>query len=236
MARSGISVDLIPLPIPSSMYRPAMPAPRHPSARAPLDRTARTARRLRQWLAICCVAVAGALPAAASAIEIEGVRLDEATRLGGKELQLNGAGLRSVFIVKGYVAALYLPEKVRNAAVVLGAKGPKRLQIRPLREVESSTFVKALNEGMRENHNEAQLEKFADRLHQLEQAMNQVGTARKGDVIDFDYTPDSGTVIAVNGTPRGKPIPGEDFYQAVLRIFLGERPVDRDLKRGLLGG
>ena len=115
------------------MYRPAMPAPRHPSARAPLDRTARTARRLRQWLAICCVAVAGALPAAASAIEIEGVRLDEATRLGGKELQLNGAGLRSVFIVKGYVAALYLPEKVRNAAVVLGAKGPKRLQIRPLR-------------------------------------------------------------------------------------------------------
>ena len=55
-------------------------------------------------------------------------------------------------------------------------------------------------------------------------------------VIDFDYTPDSGTVIAVNGTPRGKPIPGEDFYQAVLRIFLGERPVDASVKRGLLGG
>ena len=186
-------------------------------------------------LAAACLALAGALPAAA-AMEIEGVRVDDAARVGGKELQLNGAGLRTVFIVKGYVAALYLPEKVRNAAVVLGAKGPKRLQIRPLREVESGTFIKALNEGMRDNHNEAQMERFADRMSQLEQAMGQIGTARKGDVIDFDYTPDSGTVIAINGTPRGKPIPGEDFYQAVLRIFLGEKPVDRDLKRGLLGG
>ncbi|MFC4432032.1 chalcone isomerase family protein [Cupriavidus respiraculi] len=172
----------------------------------------------------------------AGAAEIEGLRIDEATRVAGKELQLNGVGLRTVFIVKGYVAALYLPEKVRNAAVVLGAKGPKRLQIRPLREVEADTFVKALNEGMRENHTDVQLEKFADRMAQLEQAMNQVGTARKGDVINFDYSPDSGTVIAINGTPRGRPIPGEDFYQAVLRIFLGDRPVDRDLKRGLLGG
>lgn len=185
-------------------------------------------------MAAACLALAGALPA--QGMEIEGVRVDEDVRVGGKALQLNGAGLRTVFIVKGYVAALYLPEKVRNAAVVLGAKGPKRLQIRPLREVESSTFIKALNEGMRENHNEAQMERFADRLQQLEQAMSQIGTARKGDVIDFDYTPDQGTVIAINGTPRGKPIPGEDFYQAVLRIFLGEKPVDRNLKRGLLGG
>lgn len=189
-----------------------------------------------QFVAGACLVAAGLSPLAASAMEIEGVRVDEAVRVGGKELQLNGAGLRTVFIVKGYVAALYLPEKVRNAAVVLGAKGPKRLQIRPLREVESATFIKALNEGMRENHNEAQMERFAGRMAQLEQAMGQIGTARKGDVIDFDYTPDSGTVIAINGTPRGKPIPGEDFYQAVLRIFLGEKPVDRDLKRGLLGG
>lgn len=194
-------------------------------------------RRFRPTLAACGAVLALGMPALqAGAAEIEGVRIDEATRVAGKELQLNGVGLRTVFIVKGYVAALYLPEKVRNAAVVLGAKGPKRLQIRPLREVEADTFVKALNEGMRDNHTDVQLEKFADRLAQLEQAMSQVGTARKGDVINFDYSPDSGTVIAINGTPRGRPIPGEDFYQAVLRIFLGDRPVDRDLKRGLLGG
>ncbi|NYH97988.1 chalcone isomerase family protein [Cupriavidus plantarum] len=173
--------------------------------------------------------------APAGAGEIEGVRFDDAARLGGKELPLNGTGLRSGFVIKGYVAALYLPERARNATVALGTPGPKRLQIRPLREVESDTFVKALNEGMRENHSELQVRMMSDRMTQLAQAMNQVGTARRGDIINLDFTPDAGTVIAMNGIPRGRPIPGEDFYQAVLRIFLGEHPVDRDLKRGLLG-
>ncbi|WP_454762967.1 chalcone isomerase family protein [Cupriavidus campinensis] len=176
------------------------------------------------------------LASQATAIEVEGVRFDDATRVGGKELQLNGAGLRAVFVIKGYAAGLYLPERARNAAVALGTHGPKRLQIRPLREVESDSFVKALNAGIRENHSEPQLKQLADRLALLEQTMAGVGTARKGDVINFDYAPESGTVVAVNGIPRGRPIPGEDFYQAVLRIFLGEHPVDRDLKRGLLGG
>ncbi len=217
------------------MYRLTMQPRRIPRLASALSSL--VSRRFRPTLAACGAVLALGMPAVgAGAAEIEGVRIDEATRVAGKELQLNGVGLRTVFNVKGYVAALYLPEKVRNAAVVLGAKGPKRLQIRPLREVEADTFVKALNEGMRENHTDVQLEKFADRLALLEQAMNQVGTARKGDVINFDYSPDSGTVIAINGTPRGRPIPGEDFYQAVLRIFLGDRPVDRDLKRGLLGG
>lgn len=178
----------------------------------------------------------GILAPAAAAGEIEGMRFDDAARVGGKELLLNGIGLRAVFVIKGYVAGLYLPEKARNATVVLGDKGPKRLQIRPLREVESGTFVKALNAGMRENHTALQMQHLADRLVQLEQAMTQVGTAHKGDVINFDFSPDAGTVIAINGTPRGRPIPGEDFYQAVLRIFLGDHPVDRELKRGLLGG
>lgn len=187
--------------------------------------------------AVACAAFAAFALSAPPAVagEIEGVRFDDAARLGGKELPLNGAGLRSGFVIKGYVAALYLPERARNATVVLGTPGPKRLQIRPLREVESDTFVKALSEGMRENHSELQVRMMSDRMIQLAQAMNQVGTARRGDIINLDFTPDAGTVVAMNGIPRGRPIPGEDFYQAVLRSFLGEHPVDRELKRGLLG-
>ncbi|WP_081488737.1 chalcone isomerase family protein [Cupriavidus basilensis] len=206
------------------------------SRRTPFARE-RLARRASLLALTLCIGAALALPPApARANEIEGMRIDDATRVGGKELQLNGTGLRSMFIIKGYVAALYLPEKARNATVVLGDHGPKRLQIRPLREVPSDAFIKALNEGIRENHSEVQFQKLSDRLLQLRQTMEQMGTARKGDVINFDFSPDGGTVVAINGTPRGKPIPGEDFYQAVLRIFLGDHPVDRDLKRGLLGG
>ncbi|WP_238587403.1 chalcone isomerase family protein [Cupriavidus sp. IDO] len=196
-----------------------------------------TAHRLRHQLATLCISVTlGALLPAAGASVIEGMRFDDAARVGGKELQLNGTGLRAGLVLKGYVAALYLPEKARNATVVLGTSGSKRLQLRMLRETDPVTFVKAMQKGMRQNHSELQLQMLSARLVQLEQTMDQVGTAHKGDVINIDFSPDSGTVVAINGTPRGRPIPGEDFYQAVLRIFLGDNPVDRDVKRGLLGG
>ncbi|TXI90966.1 MAG: hypothetical protein E6Q40_00075 [Cupriavidus sp.] len=194
-----------------------------------------TLARLVRLAACGCAAAVLGLAAPAMGGEIEGVRFDDAARLGGKELPLNGTGVRAGFVIKGYVAALYLPERARNATVVLGTSGPKRLQIRPLREVGPDDFIKSLNDGIRENHSELQRRMLAERLAQLAQTMNQVGPARRGDIINIDFTPDHGTIVAVNGIPRGQPIPGEDFYQAVLRIFLGEHPVDRDLKRGLLG-
>jgi hypothetical protein len=42
--------------------------------------------------------------------------------------------------------------------------------------------------------------------------------------------------MIVNGAPRGKPIAGEDFYRALLRIWIGDNPVQDDLKKALLGG
>jgi len=210
---------------------------RTPSRSSSPSLYADTAHRLRHRLATLCVSVTlGALLPAAGASVIEGMRFDDAARVGGKELQLNGTGLRAGLVLKGYVAALYLPEKARNATVVLGTSGSKRLQLRMLRETDPVTFVKAMQKGMRQNHSELQLQMLSARLVQLEQTMDQVGTAHKGDVINIDFSPDSGTVVAINGTPRGRPIPGEDFYQAVLRIFLGDNQVDRDVKRGLLGG
>jgi hypothetical protein len=193
-----------------------------------------TARRVLATLA-ASLALA-VLPAAAGATEFEGLRFDDAARVAGKELQLNGTALRSGLLLKGYVAALYLPEKARNATVVLGTSGTKRLQFRMLREVDPNVFARAMQKGMRENHSELQMQMLSARLVQFERTIDQVGTARRGDVINLDFSPDAGTVVAINGTPRGRPIPGEDFYQAVLRVFLGEHPVDRDVKRGLLGG
>jgi len=36
-----------------------------------------------------------------------------------------------------------------------------------------------------------------------------VGEAKKGDRINFEFTPDGGTRILVNDQPRGAAIPGE---------------------------
>ncbi|AQW29333.1 chalcone isomerase family protein [Ralstonia syzygii subsp. celebesensis] len=193
-----------------------------------------TSRAWRHGVAGAALLAACAWPTWA-AVDIEGEHFDAAVRLAGHELPLNGTGLRSFFVIKGYVAGLYLPERAKNAAVILGMKGPKRLQIRPLRDVGADTFIHALNDGIHRNQTEAQVQKLADRLAQLEDAMRRIGATRRGDTINVDYTPQAGTVISVNGVMRGRPIPGEDFYQAVLRIFIGDDPVDRDLKNGLLG-
>jgi hypothetical protein len=56
----------------------------------------------------------------------------------------------------------------------------------------------------------------------------------KGDVITLDYIPDDSTTVRINGTEKGK-VPGADFNRALLEVWLGEEPVDSDLKRALLG-
>jgi hypothetical protein len=62
----------------------------------------------------------------------------------------------------------------------------------------------------------------------------EIKEAKKGMTITLDWT-GSATQLTVNGKPAGKPIAGEDFYRALLRIWLGDKPVQSDLKKALLG-
>jgi hypothetical protein len=54
-------------------------------------------------------------------------------------------------------------------------------------------------------------------------------------VIHLDFVPGTGTRVIVNGQPRGSVIPGDDFFTSVLRIWIGDKPADADLKKGLIG-
>ena len=151
-------------------------------------------------------------------------------------LVLNGAGLRTRAFFKVYVAALYAPQKATDAAAVLSQKGPRRVVITMLRNVDADTFSGALNDGMRDNHTEAQVAAIKPQIDALMATLKQAGEAKKGDVIHFDFDPATGTQVSINGQAKGAVLPGADFYTAVLRIWLGEKPVDAGLKKGLLGG
>jgi hypothetical protein len=174
---------------------------------------------------------AGAQPA-----ELEGVKLEPAAQVGTAALQLNGAGVRTRAFFKVYVAGLYVPQKAGDAAALLAQKGPRRVAITMLRSVDAETFAGALNDGLRNNHTEAQLAGWKGQIDALNANLKAVGEAKKGDAIHFEFVPETGTRVTVNGQPRGSAIPGEDFFTAVLRIWIGEKPVDGSLKKGLLGG
>jgi len=175
--------------------------------------------------------------AAAHSAEVGGVKLEDKLQLapGGPELVLNGAGIRTRVIFKVYVAGLYLTEKKQSPADVLALGGPKRVAMTMLRDLSAQQLSEALAEGIRNNTSAAEQEALKPRIDELIGIMNALGEAKKGDAILLDFVPDAGTSVVLNGQVRGKPIAGEDFYRALLRIWLGDKPVDADLKKGLLG-
>ncbi len=183
--------------------------------------------------AILCLALAA--PSLAGAATLEGQSFEDDIRLAHNDLHLNGLGLRARFIIKGYVAGLYLKEKAATQQAVVAMPGPKRLQMRMLLSVGPEEFNKALVAGIRKNASEAELARLNERIAQFEHSITSIGKILKGDVVNLDFVPGLGMTLSVNGVVKGPVIAGADFYEAVLGIFVGEHPVDEKLKKGLLG-
>lgn len=170
-----------------------------------------------------------------SAANLGGQSFDDSVRLANQTLQLNGLGERAVLFIKGYAAGLYIQEKRSSHHEVAMLPGPKRLQLRMLRQAGPDDFNQALVSGIRNNVSADEFTRLSARVGQLEHTITNIGATKSGDVINFDYIPELGTAISVNGNTKGVPISGADFYNTVLSIFIGEHPVDERLKRGLLG-
>jgi len=171
----------------------------------------------------------------AYALEVAGVKFDDQTRLGQSDVVANGAGMRKMAFFKVYAMALYLPEKHGDAEAALSARGSKRVSISLLRDVTAQQFVDGLQEGIADNHSEAEMATLKDRIKSFSEAMLTLGEAKTGTLIFIDWLPDSGTRLTVNGQVVGKDIVGEDFFKAILKIWLGSKPVQGDLKQALLG-
>jgi hypothetical protein len=170
-----------------------------------------------------------------AATAAESAAFDRRARVAGSELVLNGTGVRAVAWFTGYSAGLYLPTRAASPAQVLALDGPKRIQLRMLHDVPAAEFVKAFRKGMLRNTAPAEQPRLSLRIERFAGVIAGVGTVKKGDVVDLDFDPGRGTSFLLNGTLRGDAIEGSDFYAALLRSFVGERPYDDKLKAGLLG-
>jgi len=170
-----------------------------------------------------------------AAREVAGVRFDDQTSLASQALVLNGAGVRVKMVIKVYAVGLYVPRKETAPAAILNQAGPKSIRIVMLRSVSGEKLANALTEGIEDNVSPADLLSLQPRIDELEAAMRSAGEAVKGAQIQLDYLPGIGTRVTMGGKPLGKDIAGEDFYRALLKIWLGEHPSDRSLKGDLLG-
>lgn len=149
-----------------------------------------------------------------------------------KNLLLNGAGIRTKFIFDIYVGALYLEKKLNNADAIYTQKGEKRVSMHFLYdEISKEKLTNAWSDGFNSNHSSEELEKLNTRITQFN---NLFTPAKKGDVINLNFIPGKGTTVVVNNKQMGT-VKGDDFFTAVLKIWLGEQPADSDLKNAMLG-
>jgi len=176
-----------------------------------------------------------ALAGGAHAGELEGVQLDDRVEVDGQALELNGMALRTRMFFKVYVAGLYLPQKVSNAERAIEGAGAKRIVLVMLRDASADQFCESVEIGLEANHNEAELERIQPQTAALFAKIRAIGEARKGMRIVLDYSASAAaTTLFVDGVAQGDPMPGAEFFRGLLRIWLGERPAQPDLKRMLL--
>ena len=181
-------------------------------------------------LFLCCLLVLSGL--SVNAKEIGGVMVQETLQVDGTELKLNGAGTRSKFVFDIYIAQLYLEQPSNVAEEVIAASGRKRIVMHFLHsKVGKDKLVDAWNDGFKNNTESDVVAKLQERIDRFNELFVEV---KENDVIVLDFIPEKGTSVSIKGQDKGV-IEGKDFNDALLRIWLGKKPVTKDLKKELLG-
>lgn len=177
--------------------------------------------------------LAATLPAAA-VTEVAGIKFEDTARVANQELKLNGAGVRYKAIFKVYAVGIYLSDKKTTVPDFLAATGPRRIQIVMLRDVTNEEFGSGFMGGVQKNTDRAEKGKMINQLIKLGELFSTVPELKKGDMLTTDWVPGVGTVFQLNNKKIAEPLPDIAFYNAILRIWLGEKPIDAKLKRLLL--
>ena len=163
------------------------------------------------------------------AATLYGVDVAETTTLAEQELVLNGVGIRKKGPFKVYLGALYVGSKKKSADAVIADEGAKRVQLNMLRNLSKKKIVGAIVDGFKANTND-----MASIQIRVDEFINYMDKVKKGDNIQFDYVPAIGTNIMINGKNKGT-IVGKDFFDALMKVWLGDKPADGKLKDAMLG-
>lgn len=189
---------------------------------------------LKRWaLGVCAFVLAGS--AWSQAVTVADVKYEPTQTLGDSTVQLNGAGVRYKAVFKVYTAGLYLEKKASTPQEVASQRGPKRLSITMLREIDSTELGKLFSRGMEDNMDRAAFSRIVPGVLRMSQIFSDHKKLQAGDQFMIDWIPGTGTVITVKGKVQGEPFKEPEFFNALMGIWLGNLPADFKLKDALLG-
>ncbi len=161
---------------------------------------------------------------------LAGVTLPDTAQVGGKTLVLNGMGIRTKYIVKVYIAGLYLEQKSSDANAIIKADAPKQIVMKFVHGASKSQMKDAFDESFRDNTPEAAKTMKA----QIDQLLNALDAVKSGDEMVVTYVPGTGSSLAINGQNKVT-IADPAFGPVLFSVWLGPKPPNADLKKGMLG-
>jgi len=166
------------------------------------------------------------------ALELEGVDLPETLSLDGRELVLNGAGVRKKFFFKLYVGSLYLEEKTQEADAVIPADSPMAIRLTIISgKINSDNMTEATLEGF-DKATGGNTQPLQAEIDQFMAAFEE--RIVEGDQFTLLYVPQGGVKVYKNGELKTT-VTGLAFNRALFGIWLGEEPAQKSLKHDMLG-
>ncbi len=162
--------------------------------------------------------------------ELAGVTMPDTVQVGGKTLVLNGLGLRTKFMVKVYVVGLYLEQKSSDPDAILKTDARRSIVMHFVHGASQSQMANAFDDSFRDNSPEAAKTLKAD----IDKLLAALEPVKDGDQMIFTYVPGTGITFALNGKEK-LTIAGPAFAPVLFSVWLGPKPPNADLKKGILG-
>ncbi|MDO6774791.1 chalcone isomerase family protein [Shewanella sp. 3_MG-2023] len=181
-------------------------------------------------LSIIALTAALVLPQMAEAKTVSGVELADNMMIAEQQLALNGAGVRSKFFMDLYVGSLYLATPATNVdAVIAQPISVIRLNITS-GMITADKMTDAIVEGFdaATNGDSASIQSSIDAFMGL---FNE--EVSKGDQFTFVTHKDAGVTSFKNGQEQAT-IANEAFRQALIKIWLGDEPAQKSLRKNML--
>ena len=164
-----------------------------------------------------------------------GVNFAEKATVAGVPLVLNGAGVRHKAIFKVYAIGLYLPQTTTSAEEALSTKTPRRITVVMLRDIDSAELGQLFTRSMQENMDRTNASRLLPGIMRMSQVFSDHKRLKEGEGFQVDWIPGTGAVLTITGQSVGEPFREPEFFQMLMRIWLGPHPADWPLKDALLG-
>ncbi len=190
--------------------------------------------RLALIVTSACAALLSGNSAQAQSADLVGVQYPPTLKIEGTTVKLNGSGVAYRAVAKLYTIGLYTPKKVNTTEEVLATPGPMQLRFVMLQGMRVDELGKIVTKGIEQNSRREIFFKLIPSIRAMGDRFSHIKRLNTGDVFAIDYVPKRGTLFMVNDQPVGMPLEDPDYFQAVLRVWLGARPNSTNMKDALL--